>query len=210
MLGTFNKNFLSLIAKKHVASSFEEFRPISCCNLIYKLISKIIVNRLKPMLSDIILEEQFSFIFKRKTHDAVSLDQEASHSIKSQKIPSFTLKIDLSKAYDKFSWVFIRIVLIQMGMNLHSVNWIMRYISSAPFVVLINDSPSNFFHSSRGLRHGFPLSPFLFLIVVEGWIKLFQNAKNNGMLKGLRISDTIYLTHLLFANNVMIFGASSQ
>lgn len=61
-------------------------------------------------------------MFKRQIHDAVSLAQEGFHSIKTLKIPSIALKIDLSKAYDKVCWIFIRLALIQMGMNLHSVN----------------------------------------------------------------------------------------
>jgi hypothetical protein len=82
----------------------------------------------------------------------------------------------------------------------------MSFISSSSFVVLINGSPSKFFHSSRGLHQGCPLSPFLFLIVAKGLSKLIQNAKISGMLKGLQICDLVVLTHLPFVDDVMIFG----
>jgi hypothetical protein len=61
VLGSFNKTFLALIPKKKEVASFEDFHPISCCNLIYKLISKVIANRLNPILNKIISEEQFGF-----------------------------------------------------------------------------------------------------------------------------------------------------
>jgi hypothetical protein len=73
ILGDFNQTFMFVIPKKQEASYFEDFRPISYCNMIYKLISKIIANTLNPLLSDIISKEQFGFIFKRKIHDEISV-----------------------------------------------------------------------------------------------------------------------------------------
>ena len=73
VLGALNSTFLALIPKKQNPSSFEEFRPISCCNMVYKIIAKIIAQMLKPILSNIITKEQFGFLFNRQIHDAVSL-----------------------------------------------------------------------------------------------------------------------------------------
>jgi hypothetical protein len=81
-------------------------------------------------------------------------------------------------------------------------------IEYASFVVLINGSPSNFFNSSRGLCQGCPLSPFLFLIMAEGFNKLILEAKEKGLLKGLKISESELITHQLFVDDVLIFGAS--
>jgi len=109
------------------------------------VIYKIIANRLKPILSEIILEEQFGFLFKHQIHDVISLAQEAMHSIITSKILSILLKMDLLKAYDKVSWTFLRLVLVQMGMNLASINWILGCVQSTYFAILINGSPSKFF-----------------------------------------------------------------
>lgn len=81
----------------------------------------------------------------------------------------------------------------------------MSCISSASFNVLINGFASHFFHAERGLRQGFPLSPLLFLIVMEGLSRLIVHEKRNGRLFGLKINDHCYLTHLLFVNDVLIF-----
>jgi hypothetical protein len=80
--GPLNATFMCLIPKKQCPSSFEDYRPIACCNVIYKLISKIISRRLRPMLSAFIGEEQFGFLHNRQIHDAVSIAQEVLHSVK--------------------------------------------------------------------------------------------------------------------------------
>jgi hypothetical protein len=77
--------------------TFDDFHPILCCNLIYKLIAKIIANRLKPILSETISEEQYGFLAGHQIHDAVSLTQEALHSIKTKNISSMVMKMDLFK-----------------------------------------------------------------------------------------------------------------
>jgi hypothetical protein len=78
-----------------------------------------------------------------------------------------SLSWNLSKAYDRVNWTFLQLVLLKMGMHLSTVNWIMGCVESVSFIVLINNSPSRFFQASRGLDKGVPLSPFLFLIVVN-------------------------------------------
>ena len=77
--------------------------------MIYKVIAKIIAQRIKPILSKVITEEQFGFLQNRKILDAVSIAQEVIHTIKKEKQPTFALKLDLSKAYDRVSWTFIRL-----------------------------------------------------------------------------------------------------
>ena len=101
VLGALNSTFLALIPKKQNPTSFEEFRPISCWNVVYKLIAKTISLILKPILSKVITQEQFGFLENRQIHNAVSLAQETIHTIKLSKNPSFSLKLDLYKAYDR-------------------------------------------------------------------------------------------------------------
>jgi hypothetical protein len=131
--GPLNATFLCLIPKKQCPSSFEDYRTIACCNVIYKLISKIISRRLRPMLSAFIGEEQFGFLHNRQIHDVVSIAQEVLHSVKKRNLKETILKLDLSKAYDRVNWTFLHLVLIQMGMSLKVVNWIMGCIQSASF-----------------------------------------------------------------------------
>jgi hypothetical protein len=102
--------------------SFRDHRPISCRNVVYKIIAKVLARRLKPILSEIISKEQFGFLQHRQIHNAITIAQEVFHSVKRSKQKVDILKIDLSKAYDRVDWTFLQLVLIQMGMALSVVN----------------------------------------------------------------------------------------
>lgn len=164
MYEAINSTFIALIPKVDSPLSFNDFRPISICNFLYKIIS----NRLKPILSNHISPEQFAFLHNRQILEVVGTSQEALHSIKMKQLKGAIPKIDLSEAFDRVSWLYIRMLLTHLGFSLSFINWIMCYITTVSFSVLINDSTSNFFHLEYNLRQGFPLSPLLFLLVMEG------------------------------------------
>ena len=108
------------------------------------------------------------------------------------------LKLDLSKACVKVSWVYLRLILLHMGMNLSMVNWTMGYIHLVSFVILISVAPSKFLHASIGLRKGCPLSPFPFFLVVKGLSLLLKESRHKDDLKGFNITPLESITHLPF------------
>ena len=110
----FNTTFIALIPKTDQPKTFDDFRPISLCNYIYKIISKIISTRIKKVLGGYISNEQFGFFPGRQIHDAVGVIQEGMHSIHSKGSKSVVLKIDLSKAYDRVSWTYLHVILSKM------------------------------------------------------------------------------------------------
>eukprot|EP00253_Pinus_taeda_P027637 PITA_27637 len=140
----------------------------------------------------------------RQIHEAIGSAQEALHSIWTKHLKSTLLKIDLSKAFDRVSWLYIKMILIHLGFPISFINWIMAYISTPTFSILINGSASQFFHSERGLRQGCPLSPLLFLLVMEALSRLIISATRDGTLRGLKITEECFLTHLLFVDDVLI------
>lgn len=147
-----NKTYITLIPKVDKPFGFNEYKPIALCNLLYKLISKIIADRLKPVLSKVISEEQFGFLQGRQIHDVVELVQESLHSVKQKRLCAFILKLDLEKSYNRIIWGYLRLLLTQVGLSYDISRSIMLCVSTASFMVLVNGSPTPFFKSGGGIR----------------------------------------------------------
>jgi len=182
---------------------------------LYKLISKVIVVWLKPFLDSRISKEQYGFLKNRRIVEPIGIVQETLRTVKTKNTCetkntcALVLKLDLVKAFDRVNWSYIRLVLIQIGVPLLGVNWIMGCLTSATFAVLINGIPSKFFSASRGIRQGCPLSPLLFILVIEGLGLLISDAKNHGLIRGIKISSSLSLTHLLFVDDVILLGTGT-
>ena len=122
-------------------------------------------------------------------------------------------KLDLEKTYDHINWNFLLTVMRKMGLGEKWAGWISWCISSASFSVLVNGTPSGFFQSTRGLRQGDPLSPLLFVIGMEALSCLINRAMSGGFLSGCRVrgrgGNGVQVTHLLFADDTMVFCEAS-
>jgi hypothetical protein len=112
VIGALNATFLSLIPKSENPGNFGDYRPIALCNPLYKIITKIISNTIKSLLSFGISKEQFGFLEGRQITDAIGIVQEDLHSIKVKHINAMVLKLDMIKAYDRVDWGFLRLVLL--------------------------------------------------------------------------------------------------
>ena len=119
------------------------------------------------------------------------------------------LKLDLVKAFDRVNWTFLRLLLIQIGIPLMGVNWIMGCVFSSCFAILVNGSPSDFFPATRGLRQGCPLSPLLFILVIESLSRIIMDAQQKGLIKGFQYAPDLTITHLLFVDDVILIGIST-
>ena len=167
MLKSLNSTFLALIPKKEEANRLDQFRPIALCNVVYKIITKLIVKRLKPLLGSLISAKQGGFVEGRQILDGVVIEMEVIHSMSTSKEKAIFIKLDMAKAYDCVSWEFLQKILLAFGFDVEWVNWVLSYVTS-PYSVLINGELSNLFGASQGLWQGDPLSPYLFIIMAEG------------------------------------------
>ncbi len=146
------------------------------------------------------------FLKDIQIHDVDGVAKECLHSIKMNKKPHLVFKMDLEKAYDKVSWSFLTLILLYIVLDYAVTKWIMACISSTNFVVLVRGKPSSLFKSYRGLRKGWPLSPLLFLIVIEGLRRLVGKERTNDKIEGIEVVSQKVVTNILFMDDVLLFS----
>lgn len=149
LLREVNATILTLVPKKKNPTTMEDYRPISCCNLIYKSITKILANGLLPGLDDIISANQGAFIPKRSIAKNILLAQEAVNKEKGNS--RCTLKVDLMKAYDSVSWDFIIHCLSCFGAPSKYLAWVKECISSRGYTIALNGTLVRYFEGRKGL-----------------------------------------------------------
>jgi hypothetical protein len=203
-----NATFVSLIPKKAGAVDIKDFRPISLVGGMYKIISKVLANRLKAVLGKVVSHYQTAFIKGRQILDSVLVANECVDSRFRSGIPGIICKLDLEKAYDHVSWEFLLYVLKRCGLGERWRGWIAHCIFTVCFSININGSPSGFFRSSQGLRQGDPLSPLLFVLVMEAFSRMIYATVDSGLLLGFSVGssthDAMMVSHLLFADDTLI------
>lgn len=184
-----------------------DFRPIACCNVIYKVISKVISNRLAKVLDRIIEKSQSAFVGGRLITDNIHLVENLMRHYERKRIyPRCVLKMDLRKAYDSVDWTFLESVLMGLQFPARFVRWIMQCVSSVSFTVKVNGETKGFFPGMRGLRQGDPLSPYLFVICMEYLSRLLNIRAVEGDFNFHPRCDKLKLTHLTFADDLMLFA----
>ncbi|KAA3465095.1 reverse transcriptase [Gossypium australe] len=172
--------------------------------------AKVIANRLQGVMELCIDESQSAFIPGRLISDNTLVAYEVLHTLRRKRMGNkgfMAVKLDMSKAYDRVEWAFIRAVMLKLGFDIKWVELILKCISTASFAVNVNEIRGESFQATRGLRQGDSLSPFLFLFCSEGLPALLKMDQKEGSLKGVKASRSgLAITHLLFADDCVLFG----
>lgn len=204
-----NDTNIALIAKVDRPENMKDLRPISLCNVIYKILSKVLANRLKRILHKCISDSQAAFVPGRDILDNALTAFEVLHSMKCKtrgKVGNIALKLDVSKAFDRVKWSYLHAVMEKMGFSNIWVNWIMQCVSSVSYHVLLNNDRVGPINPLCGLRQGDPLSPYLYIICSEGLSSYIRHHESRGLLHGTRICrGSPSITHLLFADDSFLF-----
>ncbi|GAU30144.1 hypothetical protein TSUD_360370 [Trifolium subterraneum] len=204
-----NETNICLIPKCDNPTSMRDLRPISLCNVLYKMISKVLANRLKCCLDKCVSQEQSAFVEGRSILDNALIATEVIHALKRKtkgRRGELALKIDISKTYDKVDCGFLRGVMTKMGFTDVWIRWVMMCVSSVNYSVLMNSDRVGPILPGRGLRQGDPLSPYLFILVTECLTALIHQAVGRGDLHGVKICrGAPEVSHLLFADNCFLF-----
>ncbi|GKA76939.1 RNA-directed DNA polymerase, eukaryota [Tanacetum coccineum] len=186
-----NSSFIALIPKIPDANLVKDFRPISLIGSIYKIIAKILTNRLVGVLGGIINEVQSAFIEDRQILDGPFILNEVISWCKRKRKQSLIFKVDFEKAYDSVRWDFLDDVLSKFGFGEKWRKWIHCCLHSSKGSIIINGSPTDEFQFGKGLKQGDPLSPFLFLLIMESLHISFQRVVDAGMFQGIKIGGLV-------------------
>lgn len=201
-----NSTILALIPKKKEAKVMKDYRPISCCNVLYKVISKILANRLKLILPKFISPNQSAFVKDRLLMENLLLATEIIKDYHKQTVsPRCAMKIDISKAFDSVQWDFLLNTLRAHAFPEVYVRWVQTCISTASFSVQVNGELAGYFGSDRGLRQGCSLSPYLFVICMNVLSQKIDKAAHDKRIGFHPRCKQLKLTHLCFADDLMVF-----
>nr|GEY62091.1 putative RNA-directed DNA polymerase, eukaryota, reverse transcriptase zinc-binding domain protein [Tanacetum cinerariifolium] len=192
-----NSSFITLILKIPDANLVKDFRPISLIGSIYKIIAKFLTNRLVGVLGGIINEVESAFIEDRQILDGPFILNDVISWYKRKRKQTLIFKVDFEKAYDSVRWDFLDEVLSKFGFGEKWRKWIHCCLHSSKGSIIINGSPTDEFQFGKGLKQGDPLSPFLFLLIMETLhisfqmvvkARMFQGIKVGGLVSGLKIN----------------------
>ncbi|GKA78156.1 RNA-directed DNA polymerase, eukaryota, partial [Tanacetum coccineum] len=168
-----NSNFIALIPKILDANMVKDFRPISLIRSLYKIIAKILANRLVGVLGDLVNEVQLAFMVDRQILDGPFI---------------------LDEVLQCERWR----------------TWIQSCLRSSRGSILVNGSPTEEFQFFRGLKQGDPLSPFLFILIMESLHISFQRVVDAGLFTGIKINSMVNLSHLFYADDAIFLGQWSE
>ncbi|VFQ85715.1 unnamed protein product [Cuscuta campestris] len=202
----FGSTNITLIPKVEGAREIGDYRPIALSTFFSKMLSRIMANRLGPMLNKIISPEQAGFQKREGIEEHILLTNELMHNLDSKvRGGNVMIKLDMAKAFDKISWNFLQAILQAFGFNEQSICLLLQNLRATYMSVLVNGKPNGFFKIKRGVKQGDPLSPLLFIIGSEGFARSLNHAINSGYISPYKVGKTRVVSHLAFADDLIIF-----
>ncbi|GAU51891.1 hypothetical protein TSUD_416760 [Trifolium subterraneum] len=148
-----NSTFIALIPKVDNPQRVADFRPIALVNSVYKLLSKVLTNRLRSVIASVVSQNQSAFIQGRQILDGILVANEVVDDAKRNRKELLMFKVDFEKAYDSVDWEYLDEVMKKMNFPILWRRWIMECVSTASASVLVNGCPTDEFCFQRGLRH---------------------------------------------------------
>lgn len=204
-----NETNIVLIPKKNNPVVVGDLRPISLCNVLMKVITKVIANRLKELLGRVVSDTQSAFVPGRLISDNIMISYEVMHYLKRKtrgKEGYMAIKLDMSKAYDRIEWDFLKNILLNMGFDDWWVQLVLRCVTTVSYNVVHGEYEMGPIQPSRGIRQGDPLSPYLFIMCAEGLSSLIRKYENRGWIHGIKVCRKApIVSHMLFADDSYIY-----
>jgi hypothetical protein len=200
-----NEANVVLLPKAPGAATTTEFRPISLINSLAKIITKVLADSLAPRLNDLVSTCQNAFIKKRCIHDNFLYVQSVIKALHKAKRSTLFIKLDISKAFDSVSWIFLLETLEALGFGQRWRDWIATLLATSSSKILLNGTMGQRIKHARGLRQGDPLSPMLFILVMNPLHRLIELAASRGLLHPI-LPRAVTLRCSLYADDAALFA----
>ena len=184
-----NETHICLLPKKK-PQKITEYSPISLCNVTYRILAKVLANRLKKVLPNVINESQSASIPGRLIIDNVLVAFETMHHINQRrkgKEGLMAIKLDISKAFDRVEWKCLELIMQKLGFHDRWISIIMMCITTISYSILLNGEPKGVIYPLRGTRQGDPLNPFLFLLCAKGLSAMLKREERWGTIRGIAV-----------------------
>jgi len=190
--------FIALIAKVQIPQRLNDFRPISLVGCMYKVLAKVLANRLRSIIGSVVLDSQSAFVKGKQILDGILIANEVVDEARRMNKELLMFKVDFEKAYDSVDLKCLDPVMENMNFPTLSRKLITECVGTAMALVLVNGCPTEEFPIQGGLRQGDPLSPFLFLLVAEGFNVLMNTVVGTDMFHGFGVGDgrDVRISHL--------------
>ncbi|PKU68488.1 Putative ribonuclease H protein [Dendrobium catenatum] len=199
------RTLIVLIPKINNPKSADSYRPISLCNTVYKIATKILLNRMEGIIPKLISLEQAAFLKGRSLQDHILIANELIHKFRFSKAYKglVSIKLDMKQAYETMGWPTLKNILKYFEFPDFFSMLILECVQNPTFLILINGTPSKWIKARCGFRQGCPLSPCLFILCSQ----LLSNAINEKDDFGIRVSSiSPRITHLLYADDIIFFA----
>ncbi|KAM6568466.1 hypothetical protein CsatB_016451 [Cannabis sativa] len=209
-----NDTHVVLIPKVRNPISMSDLRPISLCNVLYKILSKVLANRLKDVLPQLISDNQSAFVAGRLITDNIMISYEIMHYLKRKrrgKEGYMAVSLDFSKAYDRVEWIFLKDLMLKMGFDAHWVRLVLNCVNSVRYTILNSGREMGPIIPNRGIRQGDPLSFYLFLICAEGFSSLIKQFEASKRIRGCKVANGApVISHMLFADDSYVYCRANE
>ena len=201
-------SYTALIPKVGSPESVKDYRPISLQNVLFKIFTKVLANRLKPLMEGLIDPTQSAFIKGRSILDGVAAVEEAIYNCKKRNKEGIMIKLDFEKAFDMVRWDALTNLLQARGFGSTWIGWVTSIATSARMAFLVNGTPTGYLQCAKGLRQGDPLSPLLFILLTDGLSRMLRLAHDRRFINGLTLDrrHNLSILNLQYADDTILFS----
>ncbi|XP_056685776.1 uncharacterized protein [Spinacia oleracea] len=192
---------------KQLSAASPQFRPIACCSIVYKLISKILTHRMQSIIGEVVNDSQAGFIPGRNIADNILLASELVKCYSRKYIsPRCMIKVDLKKAYDSLEWPFLKSMMHELGFPDMFIRWVMECLGTISYSILVNGFPTLPIPAKKGLRQGDPMSPYLFALGMEYLSRCLAAMSSQKEFNYHPRCKKLKITHMMFADDLLMFA----